>query len=252
MKELNENIVRVLENNGFTVGKPEYSNHHKEYCVEINQYTDLGEDWWMSLWYDGSDEDFIQKFETMVDYFDPDEEAEIFIEMRGKNGVPDSIRDILDDQVWKLETLRTTLKELQKEFEDCRDYPDTDDEDEEYTITLKVVDGGKAILVTSNEDPDGEEAEFKHITDRSEQMLIALAQYLGYEPSMVLNLEGIEEEEELSKDLEIWKVFEIDGKEVCSYTLLGEGKGEEAATKDLLAAEHGISPDGIKVYVVER
>ena len=252
MKELNENIVRILEDSGFYVGKPEYSNHHREYYVEINQSTDLGEDWWMTLWYDGSDEDFIQKFETMVDYFDPDEEAEVYIEMRGKNGVPDSIRDILDDQVWKLETLRTTLKELQKEFEDCRDYPDTDNEDEEYTITLKVVDGGKAICVTSNEDPDGEEAEFKTITDRGEQMLIALATYLGYEPSMVLNLEGIEEEEEATKDTEPWKVFEIDGKEVCSYTLLGEGKGEEAATKDLLAAEHGISPDGIKVYVVER
>lgn len=252
MRELNENIVRILEENGFYVGTPTGSDHHREYYVEINQSTDLGEDWWMTVWYDGSDEDFIQKFETMVDYFDPDEEAEIYIDMRGKNGVPDSIRDILDDQVWKLETLRTTLKELQKEFEDCRDYPDTDDEDEEYTITLKVVDGGKAIWVTSNEDPNGEEAEFKTITDRGEQMLIALATYLGYEPSMVLNLEGIEEEEELSKDLEIWKVFEIDGKEVCSYTLLGEGKGEEAATKDLLAAEHGISPDGIKVYVVER
>ena len=252
MKELNENIVRVFENNGFTVGKPEYSNHHREYCIEINQYTNLGEDWWITLWYDGSDEDFIDQFETMVDNFDPDEEAEIFIDMRGKNGVPDSIRDILDDQVWKLETLKTTLKELHEEFEEYEDYPDTDDEDEEYTITLKVVDGGKAIWVTSNEDPNGEEAEFKTITDRGEQMLIALATYLGFEPSMVLNLEGIEEEEELSKDLEIWKVFEIDGKEVCSYTLLGEGKGEEAATKDLLAAEHGISPDGIKVYVVER
>lgn len=76
MKELNENIVRVFENNGFTVGEPEYSNHHKEYCVEINQSTDLGEDWWLTLWYDGSDEDFIQKFETLVEYFDPDEEAE--------------------------------------------------------------------------------------------------------------------------------------------------------------------------------
>jgi hypothetical protein len=76
MKELNENIVRILEDNGFYVGEPEYSDHHKEYCIEINQSTDLGEDWWMALWYDGSDEDFIQKFETMVDNFNPDEEAE--------------------------------------------------------------------------------------------------------------------------------------------------------------------------------
>jgi hypothetical protein len=48
MKELNENIVRILEDNGFYVGKPDYSNHHKEYCIEINQYTDLGEDWWIT------------------------------------------------------------------------------------------------------------------------------------------------------------------------------------------------------------
>jgi hypothetical protein len=251
MKELNENIVRVLEDNGFYVGEPEYSNHHKEYCVEINQSTDLGEDWWMTLWYDGTDEDFIQKFETLVDNFDPDEEAEIYIEMRGKNGVPDSIRDILDDQVWKLETLRTTLKELQKEFEDCRDYPDTDD-DEEYTITLKVVDGGKAILVTSNEDPDGEEAEFKTITDRGEQMLIALATYLGYEPSMVLNLEGILEEEEATKDTEPWKVFYYGLKELGAYTVFGEGGGEEQATKELFASELKVKPSDIEVKIEMR
>jgi hypothetical protein len=177
MKELNENIVRVLEDNGFYVGKPDYSNQHKEYCIEINQYTDLGEDWWMTLWYDGTDEDFIQKFETMVEYFDPDEEAEIYIEMRGKNGVPDSIRDILNDQEWKLETLRTTFKELKKEFED------------------------------------------------------------------------FEEEESETED---WKVFYVGAKEICAYTIFGEGAGEEEATKELLAAERGLNPEDITCYVVKR
>ncbi len=249
MRELNENIVRVFENNGFTVGEPEYSNHHREYCVEINQSTDLGEDWWLTLWYDGTDEDFIQKFETLVENFDPDEEAEIYIDMRGKNGVPDSIRDILDDQVWKLNTLKTTLEELNEEFEE---YPDTDDEDEEYTITLKVVDGGKAIWVTSNEDPNGEEAEFKIITDRGEQMLIALATYLGYEPSMVLNLEGILEEEEATKDTEPWKVFYYGLKELGAYTVFGEGGGEEQATKELFASELKVKPSDIEVKIEMR
>jgi hypothetical protein len=252
MKELNENIVRILEDNGFYVGEPEYSNHHNEYCIEINQSTDLGEDWWITLWYDGTDEDFIQKFETLVENFDPDEEAEVYIEMRGKNGVPDSIRDIINDQEWKLETLRTTLKELQKEFEDCRDYPDTDDEDEEYTITLKLTNNGKTVCVSSNEDPDGEEAEFKTITDRGEQMLIALATYLGYEPSWVLNLEGIEEEEEATENAELWKVFYHGPNEIGAYTLFGEGAGEEQATKELLASERGIDPSEITCYVVER
>lgn len=249
MRELNENIVRVFENNGFTVGEPEYSNHHKEYCIEINQYTNLGEDWWFTLWYDGSDEDFIQKFETMVEYFDPDEEAEIWIENRGKNGVPDSIRDILDDQVWKLETLETTLKELNEEF---RDYPDTDDEDEEYTITLKLTDNGKTVWATSNEDPIGEESTFKTITDRGEQMLIALATYLGYEPSMVLNLEGIEEEEEATKDTEPWKVFYYGLKELGAYTIFGEGGGEEQATKELFASELKVKPSDIEVKIEMR
>ena len=249
MKELNENIVRILEDNGFYVGKPDYSNHHKEYCIEINQSTDLGEDWWLTLWYDGTDEDFIQKFETMVEYFDPDEEAEIFIDMRGKNGVPDSIRDILDDQVWKLETLQTTLKELNEEF---KDYPDTDDEDEEYTITLKLTDNGKTVWATSNEDPIGEESTFKTITDRGEQMLIALATYLGYEPSMVLNLEGIEEEEEATKDTEPWKVFYYGLKELGAYTIFGEGGGEEQATKELFASELKVKPSDIEVKIEMR
>ena len=249
MKELNENIIRVLEDNGFTVGKPEYSDHHKEYCIEINQYTDLGEDWWLTLWYDGTDEDFIQKFETVVEYFDPDEEAEIYIDMRGKNGVPDSIRDILDDQVWKLNTLKTTLKELTEEFEE---YPDTDDEDEEYTITLKLTDNGKTVWASSNEDPIGEESTFKTITDRGEQMLIALATYLGYEPSMVLNLEGIEEEKEATKDTEPWKVFYYGLKELGAYTVFGEGGGEEQATKELFASELRVKPSDIEVKIEMR
>jgi hypothetical protein len=249
MKELNENIVRILEDNGFYVGEPEYSNHHNEYCIEINQSTDLGEDWWMTLWYDGTDEDFIQKFETMVDNFDPDEEAEVYIEMRGKNGVPNSIRDILEDQVWKLETLKATLEDLNKEFED---YPDTDDEDEEYTITLKLTDNGKTVWASSNEDPIGEESTFKTITDRGEQMLIALATYLGYEPSMVLNLEGILEEEEATKDTEPWKVFYYGLKELGAYTVFGEGAGEEHATKALLASELKVKPSDIEVKIEMR
>ena len=250
MKELNENIVRILEDNGFTVGKPEYSNHHKEYCIEINQYTDLGEDWWLTLWYDGSDEDFIQKFETVVEYFDPDEEAEIFIEMRGKNGVPDSIRDIINDQEWKLETLKTTLKELHEEFEEPEE--EEEEEDEEYTITLKLTDNGKTVWTTSNEDPNGEESTFKTITDRGEQMLIALATYLGYEPSMVLNLEGIEEEEEATGDTEPWKVFYYGLKELGAYTIFGEGGGEEQATKELLASELKVKPSDIEVKIEMR
>jgi hypothetical protein len=169
--------------------------------------------------------------------------------MRGKNGVPNSIRDILEDQVWKLETLKATLEDLNKEFED---YPDTDDEDEEYTITLKLTDNGKTVWASSNEDPIGEESTFKTITDRGEQMLIALATYLGYEPSMVLNLEGILEEEEATKDTEPWKVFYYGLKELGAYTIFGEGGGEEQATKELFASELKVKPSDIEVKIEMR
>lgn len=170
--------------------------------------------------------------------------------MRGKNGVPDSIRDILDDQVWKLETLKTTLKELKEEFEEYEE-PEEEDE-EEYTITLKLTDNGKTVWASSNEDPLGEESTFKTITDRGEQMLIALATYLGYEPSMVLNLEGILEEEEATKDTEPWKVFYYGLKELGAYTIFGEGGGEEQATKELFASELKVKPSDIEVKIEMR
>lgn len=49
------------------------------------------------------------------------------------------------------------------------------------TITLTKCDDG-VIWVTSDEDPNGTESKFKKITDESQQMLVALADFLGYEP----------------------------------------------------------------------
>ena len=261
MKKLNENIVRILEENNFNIG--EITEQNGSYYIELSQYTPLGEDWYVVVWYDGTDEDFIDQFDQIYQNFDVDEELELFMECRGENGVPTSVRDLLEDQEWKNTCLgntsfRLTTLELDSEDECCSDTDDDEEEEEEdYTITLKVVDGGKAIWVTSNEDPNGEEAEFKTITDRGEQMLIALATYLGYEPSMVLNLEGILEEEEAVEEAmtakEPWKVFYYGLKELGAYTMFGEGEGEEQATKELLASELlGVKPSDIEVKVEMR
>lgn len=60
-------------------------------------------------WYSPSGEDFIIAFEAKDDAefgynfkksaqdFDPDEHAEEWMPQRGQNGVPDSIREIIDD-----------------------------------------------------------------------------------------------------------------------------------------------------------
>lgn len=52
--------------------------------------------------------------------------------------------------------------------------------------------------------------------------------------------------------MEKWKVFYYNGKELGSYTLDGTFEGEEQATKELLAAEHGINVNDIKVKIEER
>lgn len=174
MKELNENIVRILEENDFNIG--EISEQDGSYYIELSQYTPLGEDWYVVVWFDGTDEDFIDQFDRIYQNFDVDEELEVFMECRGKNGVPTSVRDLLEDQEWKNKCL-----------------------------------GNTSFQLTS------------------------------------LDLDTEEEEEQ-----EEWKVFYHGPKEICAYTTFGEGAGEEKATIELLAAERGISPSEITVYVVER
>ena len=176
MKELNENIVRILEENDFNIG--EISEQDGSYYIELSQYTPLGEDWYVVVWFDGTDEDFIDQFDQIYQNFDVDEELEIFMECRGKNGVPTSVRDLLEDQEWKNNCL-----------------------------------GNTSFQLTSLE---------------------------------------LDAEEEVESETEEWKVFYHGSKEICAYTVFGEGAGEEQATKELLATERGIDPSEITCYVVTR
>jgi len=54
----------------------------------------------------------------------------------------------------------------------------------ERIILTKCDDG--AIWVTSDENQNGTESYFDSIQDEDKQMMIALANFLGYEPSNVL------------------------------------------------------------------
>lgn len=52
--------------------------------------------------------------------------------------------------------------------------------------------------------------------------------------------------------MEKWKVFYHNKKELCAYTLHGTFKGEEQATKELLASENEINIDDIIVKIEIR
>ena len=63
-------------------------------------------------------------------------------------------------------------------------------------ISLIKCDDG-SIWVTSDENQNGTESKFNKITDERKQMMIALAEFLGYEPANVLWFdEPFEDEEE--------------------------------------------------------
>lgn len=118
MMELSERITNVLESYDISlcgeISKRTYYNDG--YDVELETYSPEGENVIISFTYDGTEEDFIKQFESYAEDFDADEHAEMWIEARGSvNGVPNSIRDLINDANWIKNMLLMVSKELQTE-----------------------------------------------------------------------------------------------------------------------------------------
>ena len=52
--------------------------------------------------------------------------------------------------------------------------------------------------------------------------------------------------------MEKWKVFKLNNKELCAYTLYGTFEGEEQATKEFLAKENNCAITDIVVSIETR
>lgn len=104
---LSEKELKVLEEMNFDVNECEQNG--EEY-VELSQYTPLGEDWYVIIWYDKGQ--FVEEFCNYADNFDYEEEQTPYIENRGKNGIPNSIKDLLEDGKWKDKILKETARKL--------------------------------------------------------------------------------------------------------------------------------------------
>ena len=109
--KLNEKIIEDIEDNGFCYSA--VVEQDNGFYIELYQDTPAGEDWHVTIWFNGSNNEFINSFRKYVEDFDVDEEAEIWIESRGECGVPSSIRVLVDDAEWKEERLQTLLKNLE-------------------------------------------------------------------------------------------------------------------------------------------
>lgn len=110
---LDKKIQDVLEKNEFNFDE-EISEHDNGKYIEINQGTPEGEDWWETIWFDGTYEGFTNAVEERVLNFDIDEEVEIWIPNRGNGGCPNSIMDLVHDAEWKQKTLEKLLDDLQE------------------------------------------------------------------------------------------------------------------------------------------
>lgn len=67
-----------------------------QYDWELGFHSDLGEDV-IEYVKAETDSEFAEAVRKLAEEFDPEEHAELYISSRGKNGVPDSIRDLLND-----------------------------------------------------------------------------------------------------------------------------------------------------------
>lgn len=107
--ELSREIIDVLKNYDFSILD---IGSNGEYYAELECFTPLGEDWLLTIWFDGTDSGFIESISESYDNFDVDEEASFLIENRGKNGVPSSVKALLEDAEWKKKTLEDLANDL--------------------------------------------------------------------------------------------------------------------------------------------
>lgn len=95
MKSLNNQIMDILENNDISVISIEKQG--EKHVSELEWFSPAGEDVIIVVWFNGTNSGFVDGFTKYAADFDPDEHAEMWVESRGKNGVPSTIRQLIDD-----------------------------------------------------------------------------------------------------------------------------------------------------------
>lgn len=95
MKQLDNKVVQLLTENDYTIS--EIYDQGNEFFVELETYSPAGENVIATVFFDGTTEDFIKQFRKYAEDFDTDEHAKMWIDGRGKNGVPSTIRELIDD-----------------------------------------------------------------------------------------------------------------------------------------------------------
>ena len=103
--------------------------------VLVEFWTDTsGQDIPIEFEFDGTAENFVEKFTEEAELYDVDEEVAIFINMRGKNGVPESVTDLLAS----CKEAKNTLMDIAEKLKDA--ISDKNENGKKtYAVTIKEV-----------------------------------------------------------------------------------------------------------------
>lgn len=114
MKRIEEALLDELG-----IGKYDWhKNEDDSWYGLVEFWTDTaGQDIPTEIEFDGTAEDFVKEFCKAAENYDVDEKVALYVNMRGKNGVPDTVRELLDDCQEAKDTLMEIAEKLKEAVE---------------------------------------------------------------------------------------------------------------------------------------
>ena len=110
-------LIDLMEDLGWTIRDLkdyEYLVSEGKTQLEFNQFSPAGEDFNFYIEFNNNIQDFLNELREYVNDFDIDEHVKIWIDVLGQNGVPSTIRELLEDA----ESIKEMLEELLNSVEE--------------------------------------------------------------------------------------------------------------------------------------
>jgi len=126
MNNLDEKLLNYLDEHDVKiVGEFDDGAGFSEYekSIDLEFYSDAGEDFVFTVSYT-DDKSFVEDFAAYTENFDVEDHAELWIDHRGKNGCPETLKELLEDARGireYLEDLSNGLQDILKEIEKEQD-----------------------------------------------------------------------------------------------------------------------------------
>ena len=108
-----DKIDGILEDE--EINKYETTEQDGEYFNEVEFYSPCDEDVVETVWHDNTPSGFVKGFRKCAESFDVDEHVELWVDGRGKNGVPATVRELLEDAEAIKDKLMTVADRLESE-----------------------------------------------------------------------------------------------------------------------------------------